>query len=372
MSDRVAAYLLTGFLGSGKTTLLRGVLEDPAFHDTAVIVNEFGKVSLDHDLISFSAESTVVMPGGCVCCTIREDIEASLRQLFEMRDQGRIPAFKRLVIETTGIAEPVPILMTLKANPLAQERLIEPVVITVVDGVLGVESLSRFPEAAAQVTSADVTVISKTDLADAAGVTEVEEVVRALNPWAAVRHVNLNETRLSDLFSGDLPSEPRAMTETSGRETSELYARRPKFVGGAAQRHSEIVSHAVVMDKPLDWTAFGVWMTMLLHRHGARVLRVKGLLAVDGLPGPTLFQSAQHLVHVPVHMDVWPSDDRTSRIVFIVRGIDPELLQASLTAFEHAARNAVSKRTDQRSAGSGGVIAGRPVKRPTTPAWIRG
>jgi G3E family GTPase len=156
MSERIGAFLLTGFLGSGKTTLLQSVLQDSAFKDTAVIVNEFGKVGLDHDLISFSTESTVVMPGGCVCCTIREDIETSLRELFELRDSGRIPAFNRIVIETTGIAEPVPILLTLKANPLAQSRLEQPCVITVVDGVLGVETLKNFPEATAQVASADI------------------------------------------------------------------------------------------------------------------------------------------------------------------------------------------------------------------------
>jgi G3E family GTPase len=128
----------------------------------------------------------------------------------------------------------------------------------------------------------------------------------------------------------------------------------------------------LALDEPLDWTAFGVWMTMLLHRHGANVLRVKGLLAVDGLPGPTLFQSSQHLVHPPVHMDAWPSEDRRSRLVFIVRNIDLDLIDASLKAFDGAARRAVPKRSDNRPAGSGGVIAGRPVRRPTTPAWIRG
>lgn len=367
MSDRVAAFLLTGFLGSGKTTLLRGVLADPAFHDTAVIVNEFGKVSLDHDLISFSSESTVVMPGGCVCCTIREDIETSLRELFELRDQGRIPAFQRLVIETTGIAEPVPILMTLKANPLAQERLIEPRVITVVDGVLGLDSIAQFPEAAAQVTSADVVVVSKADHADAASIAATEQAARALNPWADIRHVNLIDSRLSELFVAVGPSAERESNNIYG-----MFATRPTDMRPSAHRHSEILSHSLVLDEPLDWTAFGVWMTMLLHRHGDRILRVKGLLAVDGLPGPTLFQSAQHLVHIPVHMDAWPSADRRSRIVFIVRNVDPNLLHASLLAFHHAARCAVPRLADQRSAGSGGVIAGRPVKRPTTPAWIRG
>lgn len=366
MSERVAAYLLTGFLGSGKTTLLRGVLEDPALHDTAVIVNEFGKVGLDHDLLAFSTESAVVMPGGCVCCSIREDIETSLRELFELRDAGKIPAFNRIVIETSGIAEPVPILMTLKANPLAQERLIEPRVITVLDGVLGLETLERFPEAAAQVTSADVVVVSKCDLATPDQVAALDEAARASNPWAEIRHVNLVESRLVELFAAIAAGADRKS------DIQSLFAMGPTQLRASPHRHSDVVSHSVVLEQPLDWTAFGVWMTMLLHRHGDRILRVKGLLAVDGLPGPTLFQSAQHLVHPPVHMEAWPSEDRRSRIVFIVRGIDPNLLDTSLRAFDRAARCAVPRRADQRSAGSGGVIAGRPVKRPTTPAWIRG
>ncbi|MEI9899330.1 MAG: GTP-binding protein [Hyphomicrobium sp.] len=256
--------------------------------------------------------------------------------------------------------------MTLKANPLAQERLAEPRVITVVDGVLGPESLAAYPEAAAQVTSADVVVISKVDLAEPASILQAETAARALNPWAAVTRVNLIGSRLSELFALS-SNEVAAATSDIYR----LFASRPT-VGPAAHRHSDIVSHSIVLDSPLDWNAFGVWMTMLLHRHGGRVLRVKGLLAVDGLPGPTLFQSAQHLVHAPVHMDAWPSADRKSRIVFIVRDIDVERLETSLRAFDHAARNAVSRLADQRGAGSGGVIAGRPVKRPTTPAWIRG
>jgi G3E family GTPase len=363
MIDRVAVYLLTGFLGSGKTTLLAAILRDEAFHDTAVIVNEYGKVGLDHDLISFSSESTVVMPGGCICCTIREDIETSLRELFEARDKGTIPPFRRIVIETTGIAEPVPLLMTLRANPLAQERLTKPRVVTVVDAVLGLDTLKNYGEATAQVASADDIVISKSDLADFSALEDTERAVRTLNPWASIERANLLDGPLTGLFS-------EVVCDT-GKPDSEEIASLTR-TNRSAHSHEKIVSRSLILDEPLDWTAFGVWMTMLLHRHGAQVLRVKGLLAVDGLPGPTLFQSAQHLVHPPVHMDDWPSDDRQSRIAFIVRDMDADRLEDSLRAFDHASRNAESRRSDLRAAGSGGVIAGRPVRRPTTPAWIRG
>ncbi|CCB65458.1 GTP-binding protein [Hyphomicrobium sp. MC1] len=363
MTERVAVYLLTGFLGSGKTTLLSGILRDEAFRDTAVIINEYGKVGLDHDLISFSTESTVVMPGGCICCTIREDIETSLRELFEARDSGSIPAFKRIVIETTGIAEPVPLLMTLRANPLAQERLTKPRVLTVVDGVLGLDTLKGYGEAAAQVTSADHIVISKSDLTGEKSLEDLQSAICALNPWASIDLANLLSSPLTKFFNA----------APIGSEASTQYDTEDLAVANrSAHRHGNIASFSLSLEKPLDWTAFGVWMTMLLHRHGAQILRVKGLLAVDGLPGPTLFQSAQHLVHTPVHMESWPSDDHRSRIVFIVRDINTEHLEASLRAFDRASRNSVSRRADVRSAGSGGVIAGRPVRRPTTPAWIRG
>ena len=380
MTNRVSCFLVTGFLGSGKTTLLKGVLENEAFGDTAVIVNEFGEIGLDHDLIAFSSESTIVMPGGCICCTIREDIETSLRELFEARDAGTM-RFNRIVIETTGIAEPVPLLMTLQANPLAQSRLIKPKVITVVDGVLGLKSVANYAEASAQVTSADVVVISKPDLAEPDELEALEWTIADLNPWARIRSVNLLETKLDELFrSVDVDAIDDLEAWTLGRLATPEPQRHHDHAHHDGHDHGHhhgpghhgVVSHSIRLAEPLDWTAFGVWMTMLLHRHGAKILRVKGFLAVDRLPGPTLFQSAQHLVHPPTHMDAWPSDDRRSRIVFIVRDLDPAMLEASLSAFDRAARRAVSRRSDLKPAGAGGSIAGRPIRRPTAPAWVRG
>lgn len=363
-TERIAAYLLTGFLGSGKTTLLREMLRNEAFRDTAVIVNELGEIGLDHDLISFSSDSTIVMPGGCVCCTIREDIETALRELFEARDAGRIPPFSRLVIETTGIADPIPLLMTLHSNPLAQSRLRKPRVITVVDGVLGLETLAGHREAEAQVTNADIVIISKADLAGDAALDTLRDRIPALNPWAEVRSSNLLAGGVATLFADVDGGDGRARDFDAW-----LGNGRPDT---HAHGHDGIRSHSLMLDRPLDWTAFGVWMTMLLHRHGDRVLRVKGILDVDGLPGPTVFQSAQHLVHPPLHMDEWPSADRRSRLVFILRDLDPTLIEASLRAFDRAATTAVERVGDYRPAGGGGVIAGRPVRRPTAPGWIKG
>lgn len=357
-SERIACFIVTGFLGSGKTTLLAQLLTDPAFHDSVVIVNELGTVGLDHDLVAFSAENIVVMPGGCVCCSIREDIEVQLRELFDARAAGTVPAFRRIIIETTGIAEPVPLLMTLRSNPLARERLLPPRVIAVVDNVLGRETLAAHEEACAQAAAADEIVFSKTDME---GDADLADAVRIINPWAPVQTAPMPGDKLASLFALDKPR----------REPLD----RPGLPEARTERHAHhhgVRTHSIVLDAPLDWTGFGIWMTLLLHRHGKQILRVKGLLAVDGMPGPTLFQSAQHLVHPPRHMESWPSEDRRSRLVFIVRDLDPQWIARSLAAFDSAARRPLAERSAVKPAGSGGMVAGRPVRRATTPAWIRG
>jgi G3E family GTPase len=359
ISERVAAIVLTGFLGSGKTTLLKRLLDEPAFSNSAVIVNELGEVGLDHDLLAFSADRMVVLPGGCVCCSVREDIEVALRELFQARDAGRIPAFTRLIIETTGVADPLPLLMTLHGNPLALRRLERPQVITVVDGVLGGSTLEGFPEAVRQVANADLVVISKADLAP--GDAALPAQIAALNPWAELRRANL---------LSDPPVELAAFAAAPPGSERRLGGFRCDAVDGAA--HGGVRTVSLVLDAPLDWTAFGVWMTLLLHRHGQGVLRVKGLLDVQGLPGPVLFQSAQHLVHPPQHLEAWPSSDRRSRIVFIVRDLAVETLRDSLAAFNAAATRLTSKPQDYKLAGAGGSIAGRPVRRATAPRWMKG
>jgi G3E family GTPase len=364
-ASRISVFVLTGFLGSGKTTLLRELLTNPAFHDTAVIVNELGQISLDHELISFSSDNTVVLPGGCVCCMAREDIEKALRELLEARDAGRIPSFSRIVIETTGIADPVPLLMTLHQNPLARSRLGEPIVVTVVDGVLGRRTLGEFREAQVQVSNADIVVISKSDLADNVAIVVLRERIYSLNPWAQVRIANLLAERLDQVFSRE-----GLQSWSAGSADAQVLGRHLQY--RHEDGHGDIRSHSLILERPLDWTGFGVWMTLLLHRYGNQVLRVKGMLDVDGLSGPTIFQSAQHLVHPPLHLDEWPSKERRSRLVFIMHGLDPVLVEASLRAFDRGARTASERPRDHRGAGGGGMIAGRPVRRPSAPGWIKG
>ncbi|MGE3711881.1 MAG: GTP-binding protein [Hyphomicrobiaceae bacterium] len=366
-SATIPAFVVTGFLGSGKTTLLQRLLQDPGFADTAVIVNEFGTVGLDHELLAFASERIVVLPGGCLCCSVREDMEATLSELFNGVASGQVPRFSRLVIETTGLAEPGPLLFTLTASPVAVGRLHVEAVVTVVDALLARMSEATHGEWEKQVAVADRLVISKGDLVPRADVARLRARLRAINPWADIRTMNL------------LTAEPKGLFRRARRlATAGHSLGRPATSSSAHRSHSQdgptLQAVSLAYDVPLDWTAFGVWLTLLLHRHGERIPRIKGLLNVSGLPGPVAIHAVQHIVHPPQHFDSWPSADRRSRLVFIAHGIGAYEIERSLGAFNSAARQEApaSESETYRPAGAGGTIAGRPVRRNTAPRWMKG
>lgn len=373
---KLPCLIFTGFLGSGKTTLLNRLLSKTQLKHAAVLVNEFGEVGLDHELISHSSERLVVLSGGCVCCAMREDVEGALRELFEKRDSGEIPAFTSLVIETTGLADPIPLLMTMRSFGLARERLLAPRVVSTADAALFESTASRHPQAVRQIANADLVVLTKADLVPDEQLENSERAVRALNPFCEVLvagQAGAVEAVLA-LVDGAAPDatdgRPRGAVDranamsfwTSGR------FQRPAMEAHGAQ------SFSMVFEDAIDWFAFGVWLSLLLHRHGERVLRVKGILRVAGLRGPVVIHAAQHMVHPPEHHDEWPSEIRQSRLVFIVQGIEQQAIIRSMTAFlrNTAHREAVAVLAHSAPAGAGGTIRGRPVRRPTAPRWIRG
>jgi G3E family GTPase len=360
-AERIQCCIITGFLGSGKTTLLRRLLTDPDSADSLVIVNELGEVGLDHDMLAFSTDRTVLLPGGCLCCSIREDIETTLRQIFEERDAARIAPFRKIFIEMSGIAEPQPLLCTLHVNPCAASRLESPRVFTVVDGVLGRSTLASAPEAVRQAIAADNIIISKPDLAL---FDDLTATLRQLNPWAPIHPFNLPRQPLAELLSlfDRAPQSQRPQIE---------YA--PAAADAHAHAHG-VHSFALSLDENLNWTAFGTWMTMLLHRHGADILRVKGILAIEGNPGPVLFHCAQHLVHPPEHLSSWNDQPRRSRLVFIVRNLSPALIEESFRTFMAIPdREAFdTQQAGYLAASAGAAVAGRPIRRPTAPRWIKG
>jgi len=312
LAEKTPVTLLTGFLGSGKTTLLQALLAHPKMGETAVIVNELGEVAIDHHLLRRVDERTVVLGNGCVCCTLRGDLADELRDLLERRDRGEVPPFGRVVVETTGVADPAPIVYTLLSEPVVRHHFELERVVTTVDAVHGL----RAPESVAQAAAADRLVVTKTDLAPAG---PLGKRLSALNPTAKIVEASFGELEPDELFAGE----------------RHLHAVPPPDAGHSHPEHEGVRAHSLVFEEQLDWTAFGVWLTMLLAARGSDVLRVKGLLDV-GASGPLLLNGVQHVVHPPVHLDRWTDDDHRSRIVFIGRGFTAADLQGSLRAFQQA------------------------------------
>ena len=335
--------VLTGFLGSGKTTLLQRLLRSPKMSRTVVLINELGEIGLDHLLMERVDESVVLLQSGCICCSIRDDLKSALRGLLGRRDRGEIPEFDRVVIETTGLADPGPILYTLLGEPVVRHHLRIESVITTVDAVNAELHLSRNPEGIKQVAAADRIVVTKTDIADPDRTAAVREELERLNPSAEL----LDASQLPDASDGSL--DPDSLLAPPRFESSHRSAARPLVEPGerayvtALRRHSaEIASLSLALEEPLDWTAFGIWLSMLLNRHGDNVLRVKGILQVSGMSTPVFINAVQHIVHPPQHLERWPTDDHRSRLVFITRGIDHAVLRRSLAAFSRSAVSDVS------------------------------
>jgi G3E family GTPase len=315
VSGRVPVVLVTGFLGSGKTTLISALLAHPDMGETAVLVNELGEVAIDHHLVRRVDERTVVLASGCVCCTLRGDLQDELRDLLARRDRGEVAPFARVVVETTGLADPAPVLSTLLTEPLLRHHYEIEAVVATVDAVTGAATLDRHAESVKQAAVADTVVVTKADACEPAAVDALEARLRALNPLAEMRRVSFGAIAPGDLLAG--------------RGSAHAAAPPPH---DHASHTGDVQSFALVRSAPLDWDAFAVWLTMLLHARGLDVLRVKGLLDVGG-PGPVVLDGVQHVVHRPRHLDAWPDDDRRTRIVFITRGIEREAVLASLEAF---------------------------------------
>ena len=316
--------LITGFLGSGKTTLLRRLLDDAALADTAVLINEFGEIGLDHHLLGRIDETMVLLPSGCLCCTIRGELSSAIRDLHERRERGEIPPFRRLVIESTGLADPFPILSTVQADPVLRHHFRWGNVVTTVDAVNGRAQLERRRESVKQAAVADRLVLTKTDLADAAEVEALIECLRRLNPSAPLVRLAEGPFSADSLLAHDLFA-----AATRADAARHLFVDAETNDGHGAGVHA----FALSLDGIVDWTGFGLWLTMLLNRHGEKVLRVKGMLNVAGSDAPVAVHGVQHLVHPPVHMMGWPDDDRRSRLVFIVDGLEKAAVDRSLRAF---------------------------------------
>jgi G3E family GTPase len=298
---RVPVTVITGFLGAGKTTLLKRFLGTEEGRGTAVVVNEFGAAGIDDALIRGSADETVLLGNGCLCCITRSDLQVALRRMVVERERGEIPDFRRIVIETSGLADPSPILQTFSTDRALGEVFHIEVVVTVVDAENGADTLARSAEARKQAILADRLVVTKTDIAGESAAAALIEQVRKLNPHAEI------------LLAVNGALDPTRLTEP-------VNDARNAFIAEA--EHSDGIGSFVLSETtPIPWTVFSRTMDTLMALRGPDMLRVKGFLDVEGCGGPVVVQFVQHLAHPPVELTQWPNGDRQSRVVFITRNI---------------------------------------------------
>jgi G3E family GTPase len=349
----IPVTLLTGFLGSGKTTLLNRLINDPALKDALVLINEFGEIGLDHHLIQAVDAEMVVMASGCLCCTIQSDLAKTLRQMALKRVRGEISEFRRVIIETTGLADPAPILHTLMEDPLIGSHYRLDGVISTVDAVNGWQTLDRQIEAVKQAAVADRIVLTKTDLADAATGERLTARLHALNPAAPILAAATGAATAERLFDAGLYDPKTKSLDAQRWLNAEAYdAPAPHHHhdhdhdhdhahdhghGTAGQdphdvnRHdARIRAHCLTLDEPVDWDGFALWAQSLAAYRGEDLLRLKALINVKGTDKPVAVHGVQHLFHPPAELPAWPSDDRRSRIVLITRDLSREMLEDSL------------------------------------------
>ena len=328
--------LLTGFLGSGKTTVLNHLLRHPGLSRTAVIINELGEIGIDHDLVETATEDFVLLKSGCVCCSVRSDLIDTLRSLFLKRVRGQVAEFDRVVIETTGLADPAPVLHTLTGDPLVTARYRLDGVIATVDAANGGDTLDRAFEAVKQAAVADRILLTKTDLVDGEAVGRLMERLRGLNPAAPIVQAVNGAVDPAGLFDIGLYNPATKSLDVQRWLNEEAFEDHHHHDHGAElSRHDDhIRAFVFTLDHPIMDTALNRWLEMLVAFQGPDLLRVKGIAHVAERAGPVVIQGVQHVFHPPVQLDAWPSADRRTRIVFITRDLDEATIRNTLSLFD--------------------------------------
>lgn len=307
--------ILTGFLGSGKTTLLNALLARPEFADTAVVVNELGEIGLDDLLVEAVEENVVLLSSGCLCCGLMGSLRETLLDLHARRLQGAA-AFSRVIVETTGLADPGPIVQSLLRDPMVVGDFVFDRVVTVVDALLGEAELDRHAEARRQAALADRLVFSKMDVADPAAVASLRQRIRGLNPVAAIVEGRGADSTPEEILGG--PDD--AMLERAIEA----------HVHDHGEHEGDVRADSFIIDGAVEWAGLAGWIEMVREFFGDRLLRCKGLVHVRGVAGPVLIQGVQTVFAPPQALEAWPGPDRRSRLVCISQNLDEALLRASL------------------------------------------
>jgi G3E family GTPase len=342
----VPVSVLTGFLGSGKTTLLNLLLKDPQLADTAVIVNEFGEVSIDHALVESATDGIIELGGGCLCCTVRGELVDTLSDLVERLRDGRIPAMKRIVIETTGLADPAPVLHALMAHPMLVRTLRLDGVVTTVDAVHGLRTLDAHPEAVKQVAVADRLVLTKTDIADPETIAALRDALRAFNPNAEIREAARGDDLVALLACGLYDPETKSVDVKrwlgqAASEDAHDHDHHHHDEHGHHHHHhhhhdNSIRSFSLTHPGPIPSAAVEMFVDLLQASYGERLLRMKGIIELAEDPAhPLVLHGVQTILHPPQRLPKWPEGPRGTRMVLITRDVPEDYVRrlfATLTS----------------------------------------
>lgn len=361
--EPVQVSLLTGFLGSGKTTLLNKLVKHPDMLETAVLINEFGEIGLDHQLIERIDENTVLLNAGCLCCTIQGDLVNALSDLFIKRVKEEVPYFRRVLIETTGLADPAPIIHTLMTAPIVANRFALDGIITTIDAVNAENELNRYEESVKQAAVADRIVITKSDLVAPDALKKLDDRIASLNPGAPRERVVMGEVEPAKLFDAGLYDPKTKSIDVQRWLRDEAYQKENGHSHthdhghshdhghghthdhGHNHDHNDVNRHdesirafCMTRDEPIEWEAFVAWTRILIGQHGEKLLRIKGILNICGRDKPIAVHGVQHLFHDPAELAEWPDNDRRSRMVFITRDLERDIIEEKLnTLMEQAA-----------------------------------
>jgi G3E family GTPase len=331
---RIPVYVVSGFLGSGKTTFLRKALREPVLSGSLLLVNEVGEFGVDDRLIRLDGTPTVLLGNGCLCCTANEGLSTALHKVVET-DFGQ--KVERIIIETTGLADPLPVISTIAINSFLAANLRVELVLTIVDAMHADEEESASLDYIRQIENADVVLLSKTDMVSTARVLKTKEMVVRLNPLCQCVHVQ--DTTLGELLA--LPHSQRAdrlaynwfpdLVEDQ-QEPSRTRLRLGSRSIAPGSHALRVNTFCLELGEELDWVRFTVWLSALLHAHGNQILRIKGFLALEDNKLPVVVNCVHHVIYFPEHLESWPSEDRRSFLIFVVKEIFPEQLLRSLQA----------------------------------------